>query len=91
MIRFLLMAAIFYLVIQLFRFFHNLKRYSQNDSSKRSLPGLMVKDKVCGLYLPEEEALKEKIDGQIYYFCSQECKQRFLKERKNKSFNQTSV
>ena len=39
----------------------------------------MVKDEICGVYLPKEEALKVEIEGKVYYFCSQECKDAFLK------------
>jgi len=90
MIRFLLLFALVYLTIQLARFFHNIKRYSSPSSPPR-LSGVMVKDEVCETYIPEEEAIKEKIDGKIYYFCSQECRRRFLKERKNRQINQRSA
>lgn len=44
----------------------------------------MVKDEMCNTYLPEENALTEKLDGQEYYFCSKECRERFLELRKNR-------
>jgi uncharacterized protein len=45
--------------------------------------GLMVKDETCNTYLPKEEAILEKADGREYYFCSQECRQRFLERKKS--------
>jgi YHS domain-containing protein len=42
----------------------------------------MVKDEMCNTYIPEENALKEKLDGQEYYFCSKECREKFLEQRK---------
>lgn len=44
--------------------------------------GVMVKDETCNIYLPREEAILEKADGKEYYFCSQECRQKFLDRRK---------
>ncbi|MCX7974570.1 MAG: hypothetical protein N3B16_08725 [Candidatus Aminicenantes bacterium] len=91
MLRLLLLAALVYLAVQIFRFFNNIKRYSQPSSPPPRLKGLMVKDEICGLYLPLEEALHEKIDGQTYYFCSKECRRRFFEERKNRRFNHKST
>jgi YHS domain-containing protein len=34
---------------------------------------VMVKDPVCGMYLPRGDAIRETIDGRTFYFCSQEC------------------
>lgn len=90
MIRFLLLGALIYLAVQVFRFFNNIKRYSTPSPPPR-LSGVMVKDEVCDTYLPEEEALKEKLDGKIYYFCSPECRRRFLEQRKNRQVNQKST
>lgn len=41
----------------------------------------MVKDEMCNTYLPKENALKIKVDGQEHYFCSKECRDRFLELR----------
>jgi YHS domain-containing protein len=45
----------------------------------------MVKDEVCGVYLPKDEALKVEIEDKVYYFCSQECKDAFLKGRSERA------
>jgi YHS domain-containing protein len=45
----------------------------------------MVKDEVCGVYLPKYEALKVEIEGKVYYFCSEECKDAFLKGRSERA------
>ncbi len=41
--------------------------------------GLMVRDPVCGLHIPEHRALTEVRAGERYHFCSDECRQSFLK------------
>lgn len=44
----------------------------------------MVKDEICNTYIPEDEALKEVRNGQVHYFCSEECRKKFLSS-KNKA------
>jgi P-type Cu+ transporter len=39
----------------------------------------MTKDPVCGMTVEEESALRVERDGQVYYFCSAHCRQKFLK------------
>ncbi len=46
------------------------------------LNGSMVKDEVCGLYLPKENALVERIGGRERYFCSKECRAKALASAK---------
>jgi YHS domain-containing protein len=55
-----------------------------NGRSGRSAPktihkGQMVRDPVCGLHLPESRAITETRSGQRYHFCSEQCRQSFLK------------
>jgi YHS domain-containing protein len=45
----------------------------------------MIRDEVCGVYLPKYEALKVEIEGKVYYFCSEECKDAFLKGRSERA------
>jgi YHS domain-containing protein len=47
--------------------------------------GVMVKDETCNTYLPREQAILEKAEGKDYYFCSQECRKKFLEQRKTRS------
>ena len=41
--------------------------------------GQMVRDPVCGLHLPERDAITELRSGERYHFCSEKCRQSFLK------------
>jgi len=75
---------ILYILIKFFRFLNKLslifKQTKEPHSQKKS--NLMVKDEVCNTYLPQEDALEVNINGKKYYFCSKECKQKFLEEYK---------
>lgn len=37
----------------------------------------MKKDPICGTYLPEKQAISLKQEGETYYFCSEDCRQKF--------------
>ncbi|MCP5105516.1 MAG: YHS domain-containing protein, partial [bacterium] len=37
----------------------------------------MKKDPVCGTYVPQHEAVKDRVNSTDYYFCSEECKLKF--------------
>ncbi|HQO75819.1 MAG TPA: YHS domain-containing protein [Candidatus Saccharicenans sp.] len=41
-----------------------------------------MKDEICNTYIPEDEALKEVKGGHTYYFCSEACRQKFIREEK---------
>lgn len=84
MIRLIYYAIIAYLVYRLIRFFQNLGRAFRPTPppSQPRLSGTMVKDETCGTYVPKEEALREVVDGEERFFCSKDCRQKFLEERK---------
>jgi len=42
----------------------------------------MKKDPVCGTYIPEKQAIKHRVNGETYFFCSLECQKKFLEEKK---------
>ncbi|OGO77374.1 MAG: hypothetical protein A2Y23_09950 [Clostridiales bacterium GWB2_37_7] len=40
----------------------------------------MVLDPECGMTINPETAIKQNIDGKVYYFCSEACRSNFLKK-----------
>jgi YHS domain-containing protein len=46
----------------------------------REVQGVMVKDEICGVYIPRDAALREVRDGVEHFFCSEECRRK-LKAR----------
>ncbi len=85
LIRLILLAAIFYLIYQLVKFFQSLGEAvsgSANPASKVENKKIMVKDEVCNTYIPEEEAIKECREGKTLYFCSEECRRKYLDSRR---------
>lgn len=39
-------------------------------------------DPICGMSVNTETAIKQKIDGKTYYFCSEHCRAKFVKSQK---------
>jgi uncharacterized protein len=46
----------------------------------RAVTDVMVKDPVCGTYVPMGDAVRKTIGGRTLYFCSQECLSQYKKE-----------
>jgi len=40
----------------------------------------MAKDPICGMTVDEAKALRAERDGQTFYFCSEHCREQFLRE-----------
>ncbi len=83
--RLIFYAIVAYAVYRVFKCFENLggkKPVSPSDSAAQ-LQGAMVKDEICNTYLPQEEAIKEIREGKEHFFCSKECRQKFLEQKKS--------
>lgn len=81
LVFYLLIAYLVYLII---RFIAGPVRRSRPQRPPRRLSGTMVKDEVCNTYLPREDAIRESIDGMDHFFCSSECRDKFLQQKKEK-------
>lgn len=86
--KLLLLLAVLGLLLYLFFYEPSKKgthKKTSHSSSSSQDPKPLVKDPVCNVYLPEDEAIKYRWRGEIYYFCSEDCKKRFIDERKRSS------
>lgn len=79
LIFYLVVAYVIYVVLRLLL---SPRRPDRREANRARSSGVMVKDETCNTYLPREEAILEKVDGREYYFCSQECRQKFLEQKK---------
>lgn len=41
----------------------------------------MVKDEICGTYIPVKDAIVEKNGDGMHYFCSAQCREKYLLEQ----------
>ena len=47
----------------------------------------MVMDPYCHVYIPKREAITARIAGETIYFCSKECKKKYLEENHHQKLN----
>jgi YHS domain-containing protein len=47
-------------------------------SNQVPLTGELKKDPVCGTYIAAATAIKEKVGGETYHFCSQGCRDKYV-------------
>lgn len=52
---------------------------SRSQASRIPTAEELKKDPVCGTYLPPSAAIQKSVGGTTYYFCSVECRDKFLK------------
>lgn len=81
MFRFILLAGIFYLLFKWLRKSAPPIRRPQTFDRQGQVVEEMVQDPVCGTYVPVGQAVTLKREKETLYFCSEECREKFLQER----------
>ncbi len=77
--RLIILAFLIYLLYRLFRgFFGPGKRLERSENG--GVIDEMVQDPFCKTYIPLRDARRKVIDGREYFFCSNECADKFKKE-----------
>ncbi|MCP5050894.1 MAG: YHS domain-containing protein [bacterium] len=78
----LVVGLIYYLYKVLWKgepFFKSKKKHPQKAIEE------IKKDPVCGTYVPVKHAFKHSSGKETYYFCSEECKEKFIQLGKERS------
>ncbi len=82
LIRLACLLLLLFLLRLLFRYLY--ARYlAPRGSSAQNPPtisGRVFKDPQCGTYVAEEIAFEVHTSSQVHYFCSAECRDRYLKK-----------
>jgi Cu+-exporting ATPase len=47
-----------------------------------------TKDPICGMEVEKSKAVKLEKDGEIYFFCSKSCQNKFLSKTKDTNVNE---
>jgi uncharacterized protein len=73
---------IFFFVVTLILYFV-LRFLIKNPSRRKKVgrgnePEELVQDPYCQTYIPKGSAVKKRISGKDYYFCSQECLKKYF-------------
>ena len=91
MIRWLILIAAAILLYKLFMGDRGRKKDQEVETKKRmAATGEMVKDPICGTYVPADANIRVRDGEKVYVFCSYECRDAFVK-RLEASRTQSSV
>lgn len=79
--KLLIIIIIFYLAYRAFK--HRMAAHIIRGPKTSNEPGMqiddiMVKDPFCDVYFPRKSGVSLRIKGETLYFCSQECKDKYL-------------
>ncbi len=78
LVRLFFFFLLLYFLYYLYRKVVGFLRLSSSSRPPPPITGQVHKDPQCGLYVAEELAVKTLARGQQFYFCSTECRDRFL-------------
>ena len=86
MFRFIVFILLIYLIYKIVNNFRKIKPESSENSQYKSPPAVeedLVEDPVCHTYVPLSQAYRKEISGKEYYFCSQQCCEKYISEKNN--------
>jgi YHS domain-containing protein len=85
LIRFIIFIVVIYLLYRIVKFFRQKKSVGMNNHKFKSMPVAgedLVEDPVCHTYIPISQSYEKEIAGKTYYFCSKECCENYILEKK---------
>jgi YHS domain-containing protein len=82
-IRLFLLLTLGYLISFLYRkLWKNNNFVNDNKTNNINEPEEMKQDPVCKTYVPKSQAINYKTNNKTLYFCSEECKNKYIDENK---------
>lgn len=82
MIKFLMFVVLAYVAYKLFTRSNKAEVESKKQESSNN-PVELVKDPSCGTFVEKTTNYKVKYYDNIYYFCSEDCRQKFIEKMKS--------
>ncbi len=82
--KLLIVIIILYLAYRAFKYWaltNVIPGPTASTGSETQIDDIMVKDPVCEVYFPKRNGISLNIDGKILYFCSEECKNKYLGQK----------
>lgn len=80
MYRWLILIVAAFVLYKLFIGDRGRKKDKEVEEKKRmAATGEMVKDPVCGTYVPADANIRARVGDKVYAFCSYECRDAFIK------------
>jgi len=75
-LRLLVYAILAYIIYSIFKGLAGSGSRKATSSPRPSAVSTLVKDEVCGTFLPRQDAIRDIVDGRERFFCSQECRKK---------------
>jgi YHS domain-containing protein len=82
MARLIFFFILFFIFYYLLRYLFKERTSSGQRTNRKNEPEELVQDPHCLTYIPKQSALKKKIEGQVQYFCSEECMKNYIQKNK---------
>ncbi|MCJ7782348.1 MAG: YHS domain-containing protein [Desulfobacterales bacterium] len=83
MTRFILFVLLLLLLSAILRYLIK-DIFTQSKKLNRGFePEELIQDPYCQTYIAKRTAVRKKVEGRDYYFCSKECLRKFLDEKKS--------
>ena len=83
--RLLIFIAIIYIVYKVLKSWMLKNLSSGGSSASDRVPAevddIMVKDPYCEVYFPKRKGIHLKVNGEDLYFCSPECRDKFIESK----------
>lgn len=74
-------ALVLAVIVLAFTFFR--KKKPKVEETPQEVPAVEMKqDPICNIYVEDTTKFKVKYYDKIYYFCSEECKNKFVESKK---------
>ena len=80
-----LLLIIIVIVLTVFKRFSKPEINNNKKSESADKPVEMKQDPICGTYVEEVTKYRVKYYDKIYYFCSDECKQKFIEQKQSEN------
>jgi len=82
--KLLIIIIILYLAYRAFKYWmltNIIPGPKASTGSERQIDDIMIKDPVCEVYFPKRSGISLSIEGETLYFCSEECKDKYLSKK----------
>lgn len=86
--RLLILLGIIYLCYRVLKSWMLQGRSPQKtvfNKTAGQIDDVMIKDPFCEIYFPKKDGVHLRIDGKDLYFCSKECRDKFIAARSEKN------
>ena len=81
MLRLVLLIGIIYAAYRIGKSWQGQKLFSKKNGGRegtRQIDDIMVKDPFCDTYFPKNDGICLKMNGQNLYFCSTDCRDKYI-------------